>query len=85
MMAASVASSRGLMSRDMFPSPQSLVRAVAEVVREGDWSVAFYTPRQRPEQLCVAWSIVYSTLTNHSHFIQNWSRYNTIAIHDIHC
>ena len=33
MMAASVASSRGLMSKDMFPSPQSLVRAVAEVVR----------------------------------------------------
>ena len=58
MMAASVASNRGLMSRDMSPSPQSLVRAVAEVVREGDWSVAFYTLRQRPEQWCVAWSIV---------------------------
>ena len=37
MMAASVASSRGLMSRDMFPSPQSLVRAVAVVVN-GVWS-----------------------------------------------
>ena len=44
MMAASVASSRGLMSRDMFSFLFSVTSpAVAVVVREGDWSVAFYT------------------------------------------